>query len=269
MNSCDLFSLCWIIWTTLWRHLVICLAATLMFMISIGHLIRANRKKSLQDAGYFLLGTLLPFLIAVFYIGVYFDWQREPETGAVLRFASEAQSLFWIYILFHASFLTGLAFLTARWRHGIWLLFWNSEARTRRIVLCAVIAYASIVAINILSSWYGYSSGDSSRHLVTQVTAGGGLAVLFVGILAMPAAEELFFRGFLQTRLKAQYGIRVGISIQALCFAILHLTYDGSFFTYWAFGMVFGLSFYYSKSLLAPLAAHMLNNGLVMLLPPA
>ena len=96
-----------------------------------------------------------------------------------------------------------------------------------------------------------------------RVASSGVLAVLMllgIGVLG-PAAEELFFRGYLQTRLVARHGPFWGILITSLFFAIMHFDPLHSTFAL-GFGIYCGIIAYRAGSIWASFLAHAANNTL-------
>jgi hypothetical protein len=77
-------------------------------------------------------------------------------------------------------------------------------------------------------------------------------------VLLAPAMEELVFRGVLFHRLSARWGIRSGLLVSSLIFAILHAERAAGVFT---FGVLMALLYVRSGTLLLPTLCHMLNNG--------
>ncbi|MEM3955775.1 MAG: CPBP family intramembrane glutamic endopeptidase [Candidatus Bathyarchaeia archaeon] len=85
--------------------------------------------------------------------------------------------------------------------------------------------------------------------------------LIFVGFV-----EELLFRGMLMTSLEKNMGQKPALIIQSLVFAILHLTWRVIIEVIFVFiaGIVFGLLFRKSGSLIPPAIAHGIGN-IVML----
>jgi membrane protease YdiL (CAAX protease family) len=81
----------------------------------------------------------------------------------------------------------------------------------------------------------------------------------------LPAvAEELFFRGVLQTMLESSgVGSLTSIAIAALSFSFMHLEFD-NFLAIWTMGIVLGLLYRYTQNLWIPILAHFSNNFLMI-----
>lgn len=85
---------------------------------------------------------------------------------------------------------------------------------------------------------------------------------LFGAIVIAPLAEEVFFRGWLQPALSTTFlGAGGAIAITAAIFGFLHPHYFSAAIA----GLILGFVRFYSGNLRAPIAAHMIHNGLVSL----
>ncbi|MBF0468337.1 MAG: CPBP family intramembrane metalloprotease [Desulfamplus sp.] len=89
---------------------------------------------------------------------------------------------------------------------------------------------------------------------------------MFTGCIIGPIAEEFFFRGFLYSCFR-RYGVWISIFLSTLLFALCHMPEGGTFSSISNIppipltgGVVFGLSYEYSKSLAAPVIIHALGN---------
>jgi membrane protease YdiL (CAAX protease family) len=91
------------------------------------------------------------------------------------------------------------------------------------------------------------------------------VAVLVICVGA-PLIEELFFRGLLQNRLVARFGVGVGIPVASVLFGAAHLVGWQGYSTFvqaWAVtfgGIVLGVTYHYSKRLGTSIIAHGLFN---------
>ncbi|MBE6590312.1 MAG: 5-formyltetrahydrofolate cyclo-ligase [Ruminococcaceae bacterium] len=75
----------------------------------------------------------------------------------------------------------------------------------------------------------------------------------------LPAiGEELIYRSILCTEYE-KYGVGVSVSVSALCFAMLHFSFE-HFFTYLFLGVLLAAAMYATHSFLAPLLLHLFYN---------
>jgi uncharacterized protein len=84
----------------------------------------------------------------------------------------------------------------------------------------------------------------------------------FVVVILAPVMEEILFRGILFHRWATRWGLRTGIILSSLAFGVVHVEPVGHF----AFGVVMCALYLTTGSLWAPIAAHALNNGLVVII---
>jgi hypothetical protein len=102
-----------------------------------------------------------------------------------------------------------------------------------------------------------------SMAVIRQALQGAGgsdlfAAVLVIGIMA-GAAEEVFFRGYMQTRLREAWGPVQAIGVTALAFALLHLEWLHALLAL-LLGLWLGFVTERMGSALPSVAAHVINN---------
>lgn len=92
---------------------------------------------------------------------------------------------------------------------------------------------ASIIAVAIVTALLTAIDADllpgGRKDLTDPLKHGSALGVVVVYLVAVvgaPFFEELYFRGLVQGTLTARWGPAVGIVVQALLFALVHLTPD-------------------------------------------
>jgi membrane protease YdiL (CAAX protease family) len=82
---------------------------------------------------------------------------------------------------------------------------------------------------------------------------------ILTGGLIGPIAEELYFRGILYSFLR-KFNIVVAMGITTLIFAFFHFSGNNLQIIQFVGGLVFVISFEYSKSLITPIIIHSLGN---------
>jgi membrane protease YdiL (CAAX protease family) len=102
-----------------------------------------------------------------------------------------------------------------------------------------------------------------------QVTAesGGGLAIALVGIaIAVPLAEEMFFRGLLLRWLDERFGFAAAALLSAAAFSLAHLprTIDWAALAFVS-GLLLATLLRATRNLWAPCVAHALVNSTAVL----
>ncbi|MFK4427740.1 lysostaphin resistance A-like protein [Bacillus sp. RC51] len=89
----------------------------------------------------------------------------------------------------------------------------------------------------------------------------GGYVFQFIRVVFIaPIVGEFVFRGFLLQRFAAKWGTSIAMVVVALLFSCLHVDFLGAV----VFSVVLSIVYIRTKSLLMPIAIHMLNNALVL-----
>ncbi len=101
-------------------------------------------------------------------------------------------------------------------------------------------------------------------RLLAGMSAGPLAAMVLCGGIAAPFAEELFFRGYVQTRLCARWGARAGILASAALFGLIHMDriHSPSAFL---IALYLGWLVHRTGSIRPAIAAHAVNNSLWVL----
>lgn len=111
---------------------------------------------------------------------------------------------------------------------------------------------------------------DRATALTKYMTTFGSNGEFILGLVVIaifPAVfEEFSFRGLLQPELlRATGNIHVAIWVSSILFSALHLQFYG-FIPRVLLGAMFGYLYYWSGNLLIPMIAHVVNNGLQVIL---
>lgn len=93
------------------------------------------------------------------------------------------------------------------------------------------------------------------------------LAVVVIGVLA-GTAEEIFFRGYMQTRLGQRLRPSVAVLVTSVAFGLLHLEWIHAILAF-ALGLYLGWVTELAGSALPAIACHVINNALFTLLTAA
>src|SRR5437867_3039806 len=90
------------------------------------------------------------------------------------------------------------------------------------------------------------------------------LAVIVIGVLA-GTAEEIFFRGYMQTRLGERFRPRLAVLIASVCFGILHIEWLHAVLAF-LLGLYLGWITELAGSALPAVVCHVINNAAFTLL---
>jgi uncharacterized protein len=140
------------------------------------------------------------------------------------------------------------------------------RAATGVAMVAGVLALGSILdAIVALLGW----GSEGALGMMARALAGLRGARLLVAVIAIGGlaglAEELFFRGYIQVRLRARFGGRWGVVITALLFGLLHFDPLHSALA-GLLGLYLGWIAELADSIWPAVAAHVANNVLAVLL---
>jgi membrane protease YdiL (CAAX protease family) len=137
-------------------------------------------------------------------------------------------------------------------------------------VLAAMVAGTLVLsqALESLTHVLGMGPGANldwiARALAGVGPGGLALAVLVVGGIA-PVGEEIFFRGFMLTRLRRAWSPGPAILVTALAFGLIHGEWvHGALAT--GLGLYLGLVAERSASVIPPVICHVANNTVSVLL---
>jgi len=108
--------------------------------------------------------------------------------------------------------------------------------------------------------------GDRGTIVVVRRVLEGAMgpelfgAVIVFGVVA-GVTEELFFRGYMQTRLGESWGAVRAIVVSAACFGVLHVDVSGVHMVLaFAMGLYLGFLVEYTGSVLPAVVCHVINN---------
>lgn len=144
-----------------------------------------------------------------------------------------------------------------------------SPARGATLAAIVVGTLALGGALDSLAAVLGYQQSGTLvqlRKAITEASGGMFVAVLLVVGLFAGVAEELFFRGFMQTRLAERWSPRVAVAVTALAFGLLHFDPVHSLLAC-GLGLWLGLVVERAGSIRPAIAAHVVNNLFACVFP--
>jgi len=144
-----------------------------------------------------------------------------------------------------------------------------SRGGARTFAVAPLTALAALAAGGVIANALELIFGRKSEVLIglerAMRSTGPMLALTFFLIaVTTPLAEELFFRGYAQTRLVARYGRRTGILIGTGLFALFHFD-PMHVVVAFAIGAVIAWTTERTGSIRVAIFAHAANNGLFVL----
>lgn len=138
--------------------------------------------------------------------------------------------------------------------------------------LSLVLALITFSAGSFLLSFYGLSLvapqfvekvlvGLQLSSSQTQLPELHRFLTVLTLVIVAPVTEELIFRGVLLQRWAKKWGIRTALIASSLLFGLCHANVLGLS----VFGLIMGILYVQTRTLLVPIACHALNNFLVLL----
>lgn len=151
---------------------------------------------------------------------------------------------------------------------GPWLL---RAAREAALGVLAHLAGLPIIGIGIVLTLVivAVSGADPSHPIAGEVDLASGWAAARLVILATiwaPLVEETFFRGAFYFHLRRRWGVLASGLVCGGLFALIHPQGYAAVPVLTALGLNFCLMREWRGSLIAPITAHALNNGFVIML---
>jgi len=235
--------------------------------------------------GFYLVGPIIGFLLALpFYEGSLMDFQTamaQPFSNPSLKIP--------LFIVQGMATLVGtiiipLLYLKLAEKKTIGIFF-PKKVNILPIILSGIIVVTFMGVNSLFIEWNSninfpeFLSGfekwaTETEELAAQMTEyltsfdnTGQFLIAFVVIAVIPAiGEELLFRGFLQTEFyNSTRNIHIAVWVAAILFSTIHMQFFG-FVPRMLLGALFGYLYYWSGSLSVPIFAHMVNNGLTLVL---
>ncbi|MFA2808954.1 lysostaphin resistance A-like protein [Bacillus mycoides] len=127
------------------------------------------------------------------------------------------------------------------------------------IMLC-MFSYGYLILYMYSFAWITPDFIMNALHEPIIDSTGGYVFQFIMVVFIAPIVGEFVFRGFLLQRFAAKWGTSIAMVVVALLFACLHVDYLGAV----VFSIVLSIVYIRTKSLLMPIAIHMLNNALVL-----
>ena len=131
----------------------------------------------------------------------------------------------------------------------------------------ATAAAASSVAMLFVVLLYYLITGGPPPSIESEQAAGGGAVALaiVVAVVLAPVFEEIFFRGFFYPPLRNRLGPMRAVILDGVIFGALHMRPE-SILSLVIVGIILAYVYEKTESILAPILAHALYNGLVVLI---
>ncbi|PEZ88655.1 CPBP family intramembrane metalloprotease [Bacillus cereus] len=127
------------------------------------------------------------------------------------------------------------------------------------IMLC-IFSYGYLILYMYSFAWITPDFIMNALHEPIIDSTGGYVYQFIMVVFIAPIVGEFVFRGFLLQRFASKWGTSIAMVVVALLFACLHVDFLGAV----VFSIVLSIVYIRTKSLLMPIAIHMLNNAFVL-----
>lgn len=127
------------------------------------------------------------------------------------------------------------------------------------VMLC-MFSYGYLILYMYSFAWITPDFIMNALHEPIIDSTGGYVYQFIMVVFIAPIIGEFVFRGFLLQRFAAKWGTSIAMVVVALLFACLHVDFLGAV----VFSIVLSIVYIRTKSLLMPIAIHMLNNAFVL-----
>ena len=218
--------------------------------------------------GVFFLSQLVAVIIISLY-PLLRDWTEEQATGWLV--SSVAAQFF--YILFAEIAAIFMVRSLVSWAGVTWARIGLIKPKIWDLFY-AIVAYClyfiSLIVVITLASWLVPALNVDQEQQVGFKSAYGSLALAmtFISLVVLPPiAEEIIFRGFLFTSLRAKFRLHYAIIITSILFGLAHLQFGAGAPLLWAAAIdTFVLSVFLcllrerSGSLWPPIILHAIKN---------
>jgi uncharacterized protein len=227
----------------------------------------------LPSIGWIVLFFFLQFVVSIAALMAVVDFSKGVQPGLAQLSDLKLVALPTIWALVISNLMTlGLLWLYLKKPERLGALGldrWSRESLGKTLAY-AVALIGAALAFNYVYESYVVPDVKMQEQLrllfaaIPKTTFNMAL-LFFAGAILAPIAEEILFRGLLQSSLAHKLPIWAAIGISALIFGAAHLDYY-AFPVLAVMGVIFGLLYHLTGSLRVTILAHVINNSAALLL---
>jgi hypothetical protein len=230
-----------------------------------------NEKKqtwSFVDLLIILLGTGLIFAICLLLFSTLTAPEDSNLAAATVPTAAQSVGLAAIEAI---ALISGVYFFGVRRLHYSWKDIGFITVNNKWLLLTITISLIAIPISGLITVLVMLALGlplenPQLEFIIPQdITWLGGLGLLLFGGIAVPIAEEVFFRGVLYKWVRERWGILIGVIASSLIFGLIHIDIAVAS-TAFILGIILALVYEYSKSLWTAILIHAINNSVKIIL---
>ena len=190
----------------------------------------------------------------------------------IVRGGRSQNDLWYCLLLPCLSFVLMMGYVAIRWRYSANHLTpglrWIDGTIRWEVVRGVGLGIAAITAAVVVARVIAKLNVPRSNRILFDVEWWSGLfLVLYVMRFALltPLVEEIFWRGHIQSRLQEVLGPRVGVVLQAVMFALVHLYGTMDTVTVFIFGLTAGIWRSRKQTLLPVVVGHVVWNSISLI----
>lgn len=132
---------------------------------------------------------------------------------------------------------------------------------TAGVLAAAVIfSFGSAMLVSALLSYVGPGWAEDFVGADDWLNEGPVVFLLVVVLVVAPVIEEVLFRGVVLHRLAVKWGLAPAVVVSSVVFGLLHVNFVGV----GVLGIVLALLYVRTRTLIVPIAGHVLNNGIAV-----
>lgn len=117
----------------------------------------------------------------------------------------------------------------------------------------------SFVYVSVLKFFFGVEAPSSKiEQLISSNNVSSTILIVVTAVIA-PFCEEIYFRGFLYSAFKKNFGVTIGLFLSSLFFSLAHLEFY-SFIPIFVIGWILAYIFEKTKSIFTVIILHSVYN---------
>lgn len=202
-------------------------------------------------------------ILAVVVLVAALNWNLHPTEIQVLRLAHNYDPYI-VIAIFGEVALLAVFILSRRASTSPVFTFpplWPAQSRFFSLLLVTLTSFIAMIVVRNYVSIGHSSTLVPDAVSTTEIHVNKWMLALWLvwTATAVPVVEEYFFRGLLQSVVRAIYGPYAAIGLQALLFTAMHTTMDDALYML-VVGLSLGALCEATKSLVSPIALHSVIN---------
>ena len=139
------------------------------------------------------------------------------------------------------------------------------QAVLKGVVLAAVMMAFMFIYQRYSHHLFGTPYTSTGAHLLNRTRSTAAIGISSAAALLNACGEEIIFRGMLFPALVSTCGHILALAVQSIIFTLYHFFPLQNAVLLFCMGIFFGLGYLWSGSLLTPVLAHLIENGLPVL----